>query len=179
MGQLLTPREKEVVRLISLGCTVNETARILSLTPSAANTFKTQAMQKLGVNKVALLTRVALQHRITSMTDKLTPAEKSLCEHRSPTRIRQRNMLTTELTEKETQTIRLASLGCTQIETAAILKVAPSTVDTRKSRAMAKLDVNKAAILTRLAIKHGISNMRDKLTLTEKRRSGRKNDGWN
>ena len=37
----------------------------------------------------------------------------------------------------------------------------------------------KAALLTRLAIKMRISPLNDKLTLTEKRRSGRKNDGWN
>ena len=41
------------------------------------------------------------------------------------------------------------------------------------------LEYNTLAIVTRLAIKHRISSMKDKLTLTEKRRSGRKRDGWN
>jgi hypothetical protein len=34
-------------------------------------------------------------------------------------------------------------------------------------------------ILARLAIKHRVSSMKDKLTPAEKRRSGRKKDGWN
>ncbi len=179
MAFTLSDHEKQLIRLTTLGCTLNETARILSLTPKAAYLCKTHAMQKLGVNKVALLTRVALKRRITSMTDELTPAENSLCEHRPPTRSRQRNMVTTELSQKEAQVVRLTSLGCTKEEAAAILNVAPSAASTRKTRAMAKLDVNKVAILVRLAIKHRITSMKDKLTAAEKRKSGRTNDGWN
>ena len=179
MALTLSDRQKQVVRLLSLGCTAAEAAKMLSLTPKGVIICKERAMQKFGVNKVALLTRMALKHRITSLKDKLTPAEKSMCEHRPSTRIRQRHLVPAELTEKEAQVVRLTSLGCTQREAAAILKVAPTAVDTRKSRAMAKLDVNKTAILTRLALKHRITSMKDKLTLTEKRRSGRKRDGWN
>ncbi len=88
-------------------------------------------------------------------------------------------MVTTELTQKEAQVVRLTSLGCTQEEAATILNVAPSAASTRNTRAKAKLDVNKVAILVRLAIKHRITSMKDKLTAAEKRKSGRKNDGWN
>ena len=44
---------------------------------------------------------------------------------------------------------------------------------------MAKLSTDKAALLTRIAIKRGITSMKDRLTPAEKRRSGRKKDGWN
>jgi len=44
---------------------------------------------------------------------------------------------------------------------------------------MAKLGTDKAALLTRLAIKLKITSLSDALTTAEKRRSGRKNDGWN
>ena len=50
---------------------------------------------------------------------------------------------------------------------------------TAVSRAMAKLGTDKAALLTRIALKQRITSMTDKLTAAEKRRSGRKNDGWN
>jgi len=73
----------------------------------------------------------------------------------------------------------LISLGCTVKEAAKILKVAPSTVDNHKSRAMAKLGTDKVALVTRIAIKMRITSMKDTLTLAEKRRSGRKQDGWN
>jgi DNA-binding CsgD family transcriptional regulator len=172
----ITPRQRQVVRLTSLGCTVREVAKIVDVTYGAVIVLKSRAMQELGVNNVTLMTRVALQHGIISMMDRLSPAEKSCCE--SPAQ-GSRHRPTTELTEKESQVVRLTSLGCTKDEAAAILKVAPSAVDTRKMRAMAKLDVNKVALLTRLAIKHGISSMSDKLTRAEKKASGRKGDGWN
>ena len=179
MAFTLSDLQKQVIRLTTLGCTLKETARILSLTLSEAVACKTRAMQELGVNKDALLTRVALQKRITSMTDKLTPTEKSLREHRPPTGSRRRIIFTTELSQNEAQVVRLTSLGCTREEAAAILKIAPSAATTRNTRAMAKLDVNKVAILVRLAIKHRITSLKDKLTAAEKRKSGRKNDGWN
>lgn len=83
------------------------------------------------------------------------------------------------LTPREKQVIRLISLGCSVKEAAAILKLAPSTVDNHKSNAMKKLGVNKLPLVTRMAIKLRISPLNDRLSPLEKRRSGRKNDGWN
>ena len=85
----------------------------------------------------------------------------------------------TQLTPRETEIVRLLSLGCTVKEAAAVLGLAASTVDNHKLRAMTKLETNKLALLTRLAIKQRISPLNDQLTVLEKRRSGRKNDGWN
>ncbi len=85
----------------------------------------------------------------------------------------------TQLTPRETEIVRLLSLGCTVKEVAAILRLAPSTVDNHKLRAMTKLETNKLALLTRLAIKQRISPLNDRLSGLEKRRSGRRNDGWN
>ncbi|MGI6418358.1 MAG: response regulator transcription factor [Thermoguttaceae bacterium] len=87
--------------------------------------------------------------------------------------------MASELTPREREVVRLASLGCTVHEAAKILKLAPSTVDNHKARAMAKLGTDKAALLTRLAIKLKITSVNDVLTDAEKRKSGRKNDGWN
>jgi DNA-binding NarL/FixJ family response regulator len=83
------------------------------------------------------------------------------------------------LTPRETQVVRLLSLGCTVKEAAAVLRLAPSTVDNHKLRAMTKLRTNKLALLTRIAIRKGISPLNDRLSVAEKRRSGRKRDGWN
>jgi len=83
------------------------------------------------------------------------------------------------LTPREKEIVRLASLGCTDQETARILKLAPSTVNNHKARAMAKLGTDKTALLTRLALKLKVTNMTDKLTTAEKKKSGRKDDGWN
>jgi len=83
------------------------------------------------------------------------------------------------LTEREREVVRLVSLGCTVKEAAAVLKLAPNTVDNHKARAMAKLGTDKVALVVRLALKMRITSMKDTLTPTEKRRSGRRNDGWN
>lgn len=83
------------------------------------------------------------------------------------------------LTPREKEVVRLASLGCTVHESARILELAPSTVDNHKARAMAKLGTDKVALLTRLAIKLKVTDLGDKLTAAEMRKSGRKDDGWN
>ncbi len=83
------------------------------------------------------------------------------------------------LTPREKEIVRLASLGCTVHESAKILKLAPSTIDNHKARAMGKLGTDKAALLTRLALKLKVTTMTDKLTPAEQKKSGRKNDGWN
>ncbi len=84
-----------------------------------------------------------------------------------------------QLTERQTEVVRLLSLGCTVKEAAKVLKLSPSTVDNHKSAAMARLRTDKLALLTRVAIKMRITSLSDSLTPAEKRKSGRKNDGWN
>ncbi len=84
-----------------------------------------------------------------------------------------------KLTAREKQVVRLISLGCTMDETGAILGLSPSTIDNHKTRVMTKLGTNKITLLVRLALKMRISTLKDKLTTAEKRKSGRKNDGWN
>jgi DNA-binding NarL/FixJ family response regulator len=76
MAVNLTPRQRDVVRLLSLGCTVREAALVLGLAPSTVDNVKTAAMERLGTNKLALVTRLAIKHRVTSMKDQLTRAEK-------------------------------------------------------------------------------------------------------
>jgi DNA-binding CsgD family transcriptional regulator len=83
------------------------------------------------------------------------------------------------LTPRQTEVVRLVSLGCTSQEIAAILGLAVSTVDNHKATAMAVLGTDKSTLLTRLAIKLKITSANETLTPAEKRKSGRKNDGWN
>lgn len=87
--------------------------------------------------------------------------------------------MASQLTDREAQVVRLASLGCTAEEAGKILKLATSTVVNHKSRAMMKLGTDKVTLLTRWALKLNVTSMSDKLTPAEKRKSGRKGDGWN
>lgn len=83
------------------------------------------------------------------------------------------------LSPRQREVVRLVSLGCTTGEIAKILKIARSTADNHRAAAMRNFGTDKSALLARLAIKHRITKIDDKLTPTEKRRCGRKNDGWN
>ncbi|MFH1264834.1 MAG: LuxR C-terminal-related transcriptional regulator [Planctomycetota bacterium] len=87
--------------------------------------------------------------------------------------------MASQLTERQTEVVRLLSLGCTVKEAAKVLKLSPSTVDNHKTAAMTRLGTDKVALLTRLALKMKITSPNDQLTPAEKRKSGRKNDGWN
>ena len=73
---LLTPRETQVARLLSLGCSAHEVAMILRITYSTTDNHKSRLMAKLGVTNKATLTRVVILARISSLRDRLTPAEK-------------------------------------------------------------------------------------------------------
>ncbi len=72
----LTPRQREVVRLVSLGCIVEEIAYILDLAVSTVDNHKAAAMKTLGTDKATLLTRLAIKYKISPLDDKLTRAEK-------------------------------------------------------------------------------------------------------
>lgn len=71
----LTQREKEVIRLVSLGCTVREIAVILGRTERTVGNHKSNAMGKLGVRRIATLTRRAIQLEISPLHDQLTDDE--------------------------------------------------------------------------------------------------------
>ena len=83
------------------------------------------------------------------------------------------------LTPRQTEVVRLVSLGCSTQEIAAILGLAVSTADNHKATAMKILGTDKSTLLTRLAIKMKITSPNETLTPAEKRKCGRKNDGWN
>jgi DNA-binding CsgD family transcriptional regulator len=75
----LTPRQREIVRLVSLGCSTNEIAEILEIAASTIENHKAAAMKILKTDKAVLMARLAIKHKISSMTDTLTASEKSAC----------------------------------------------------------------------------------------------------
>jgi DNA-binding CsgD family transcriptional regulator len=83
------------------------------------------------------------------------------------------------LPDRQREVLRLVSLGCDAPEIAAILGIAQRTAINHRDRLMQALGVNKAALLVRIAIKHRVSSLNDRLTAAEKRKSGRRRDGWN
>lgn len=60
----LTPREFEVFRLLAEGHSVNDIARLLSISPKTAGVHHTRVMHKLEVGTSVQLVRLALRHGV-------------------------------------------------------------------------------------------------------------------
>ena len=65
---LLTGREREVLQLLAEGCTTEQIATRICLSPKTVYYHREQVMAKLGLRSVAELTRYAIR-------EGLTPAE--------------------------------------------------------------------------------------------------------
>ena len=74
--QRLTKRQREVVRLTSLGCTLKEAGAVLGLSGNTVDIYRTGAMKILGANKAALLTRIAIKYGVSPLDDRLTRSER-------------------------------------------------------------------------------------------------------
>ncbi len=61
LGEVLSDRERDVVRLTAEGHTAQQAADILSLSPKTIETYRHRAMQKLGLTNRAELVRYALR----------------------------------------------------------------------------------------------------------------------
>lgn len=61
LGQVLSEREREVVKLTAEGYTAQQAAEQLSLSPKTVETYRHRAMQKLGLTNRAELVRYALR----------------------------------------------------------------------------------------------------------------------
>lgn len=66
LGEVLSEREREVVKLTAEGHTAQQAADILSLSPKTIETYRHRAMQKLGLMNRAELVRYALRAGLLS-----------------------------------------------------------------------------------------------------------------
>lgn len=66
---ILSQREKEVLKFIALGYTQKEIAESLSVSIKTVETYKTRIMEKIGAEKRSMLVRFALKHGILSVDD--------------------------------------------------------------------------------------------------------------
>ena len=62
----LTPRQREVVRLLADGRTMKEVAAVLGMSSRTAEAHKYQSMKALGLTTTAELIRYAIEHGLTS-----------------------------------------------------------------------------------------------------------------
>ena len=72
----LSPRQRQIVRLTSLGCTSHQIATILGMSRWTVENHQFQAKERLGVSKAAVLTRIAIKYKISPLDDALSRAEE-------------------------------------------------------------------------------------------------------
>jgi DNA-binding NarL/FixJ family response regulator len=63
----LSPREREVLRMVVEGKPSAEIASLLGLSPKTVETYRVRLMRKLGIHDLPGLVRFAIQHGLTSL----------------------------------------------------------------------------------------------------------------
>jgi DNA-binding NarL/FixJ family response regulator len=63
----LTPREREVLRLIADGKSNAQAAALLNLSPRSVETYRLRLMHKLGIEDLASLVKFAIRHGMTTL----------------------------------------------------------------------------------------------------------------
>jgi ATP/maltotriose-dependent transcriptional regulator MalT len=73
----LTKRRREVVRLTSLGLTMDEIAKVMGISFATVDTHRSYIKKALGLRNgnAAQITRYALMEKITTLDDELSEAE--------------------------------------------------------------------------------------------------------
>ena len=64
---LITARERQVLKLVVDGHTSSEVAKILGISPKSVDTYRSRIMLKVGVRDVAGLVKFAIRHGITTL----------------------------------------------------------------------------------------------------------------
>ena len=65
--EMLSQREREILKLVADGKTSREIAERLSISPKTVDTYRSRLMSKIGVKNLAGLIKFAIRHRLISL----------------------------------------------------------------------------------------------------------------
>ena len=63
----LTAREREIIQLVTSGLTTKQIALRLNISPKTVDANRREAMNKLHIDNIALLTKYAIREGLTSV----------------------------------------------------------------------------------------------------------------
>ena len=63
----LSPRERQVLKLVVEGRTSKEIAAIVGVKPSSIDTYRSRLMSKLEINDIPSLVRLAIRHGLVKL----------------------------------------------------------------------------------------------------------------
>ena len=133
-AESLTPRERQVLRLVGKGRSTKEIARELGITRATVRCHVQRTLTKLGV---ASRLQAAALIRAADPPPAPTP-------------------IASELTPRETQVLRCLAAGIGRAEIAKHLFMSPHTARTHLQRILTKLDVHSALAAMALARSVGL-----------------------
>ena len=67
LSDLLSPREREVLQKLAEGCNVKQIAATLEISAKTVETYRANLFEKLKVDNIADLTKIALREGLTSL----------------------------------------------------------------------------------------------------------------
>jgi DNA-binding CsgD family transcriptional regulator len=65
--EVLSSREREILRLVAEGKTSREIAEKLSISPKTVDTYRSRLMRKIGVKNLVDLVKFAIRHGLISL----------------------------------------------------------------------------------------------------------------
>ena len=66
-GEQLTPRDRDILRLVAAGKSNGEAAAVLGLSARSVETYRLRLMQKLGLEDLPALVKFAIRHGLTTL----------------------------------------------------------------------------------------------------------------
>ncbi len=66
-GDVLTPRERQVVQLVAEGCSSKEVAQRLEISVKTVDTHRSNLMRKLRLHSATQLVRYAIRNRLVQL----------------------------------------------------------------------------------------------------------------
>jgi DNA-binding NarL/FixJ family response regulator len=63
----LSPRERQILKLVADGYSSARIAEMLNLSPKTVDTYRSRLMEKLNISDIASLVKFAIQHGLTSL----------------------------------------------------------------------------------------------------------------
>ena len=152
--EVLTARQREVLKLVAGGKSTKEIAFLLNLSVKTVETHRAQIMERLGIRDVAGLVRYALRTVIRGESW-LSPAVSRQVVEGYVQRVGG-DAGADVLTARQREVLRLVAGGKSTKEIAFALNLSVKTVETHRAQIMERLGIRDVAGLVRYALRTGL-----------------------
>jgi len=159
--QLLSTREREIIKLIAEGKSSKEVAELLFISSRTVQHHRANIMRKLNVKKTADLVKYAIQKWGAYISPLLTPQLGDMLMQKSWPVGEQTASSDQLLSNREREIIKLIAEGKSHKEVGELLFISSRTVEHHRENMIRKLNVKKTADLVKYSIQKGYTTLAD------------------